>query len=448
MIDFNDMVIRLINESRPLVFPPELEEVYEKIMKHVESNSAPKEWSQGIYMPKIYVRSVYNDLFRYLYESDTDQGKMMGELLRTKYKYKEITGGLDELRSFVNGLVETGFKACKLHPYDKKNPWVGGFIQKLYKAYYDNYNNIVQREELRLSRNLRALGERSLNDNSVKKMLYRIVINSEVWLDNKVPSIIVNVNVNGVKDELRVYFSSLYRRGLGSYSSNDFKEFDTHTGSGQQHIQRGVVRDYKANVIDINLPNIGTMLTRISNDKDTTPQWPSNYSRTPDKESSFTIENVLQMYDTRNTKSLATVNVVKEVVRHELMHYYEKFFKHKGIEGVHKYGAYSAQDRNERKFKDPVFYLTQNDKITGRIAAEFYPRLRELLEVVPKDALEGFLRTLDIKPLKKFFFKRLGVMHSLTKVPLGTEQWLDATLKVPYLKRKLLEKIYNFINNK
>lgn len=28
----------------------------------------------------------------------------------------------------------------------------------------------------------------------------------------------------------------------------------------------------------------------------------------------------------------------------------------------------------------------------------------------------------------------------------GWELWLDATLKVPYLKRKLLEKIYNFVN--
>jgi len=119
MIDFNDMVVSIISESRPLVLPPGLEEVYEKIMKHIESNSAPKEWSQGIYMPKIYVRSIYRDLFpRLNYDLETSRGKSMGELLHGQEidpwkEYMEdtvITGGLDELRSFVNGLVETGLK--------------------------------------------------------------------------------------------------------------------------------------------------------------------------------------------------------------------------------------------------------------------------------------------------------------------------------------------------
>jgi len=290
------------------------------------------------------------------------------------------------------------------------------------------------------------LQDKTLNENSVKKMLYRIVINSGVRLGD-VPSMLVDVNVNGVKDELRVYFSSTlsrYRSNLGSYYNKDYKEYNTGVTGGSP-MKKDDVKDYKANVIDINLFNIRTRFTKISNDKDSTPQWPGNYSRTPDEES-LTIENVLQMYDTRNTKGLATVNVVKEVVRHELMHYYEMFFKHKGIEVARKNGDFSAQDKKE---KDLAWYLTHNDKITGRIATEFYPRLRELLEVVPKDALKEFLRTLDINPLKKFFLKRLGVKQSLTKVGMfGSVEWLAATLKVPYLKRKLLEKIYNFINNK
>lgn len=36
MMNFNDTVIRLIDESRALVFPPELEEAYESIIKHIE----------------------------------------------------------------------------------------------------------------------------------------------------------------------------------------------------------------------------------------------------------------------------------------------------------------------------------------------------------------------------------------------------------------------------
>ena len=416
MINFNDTVIRIIDESRALVFPPELEEAYESIIKHIESNSAPREWSQGIYMPKeIIVGSCYNKV------PDFPEREAVVELLKTDPGYTSVSGGIDGLRNYINVMVTNGVKADK--------------ISKKYPEAYSSGSLSADFQYGRIRYNSASKGFiRPLkNDNDIKKMFYDGILNSRVNIP-PVPKTYIKINLNGVKDALYVNFvQEILRKAqiLGYYKhDND-------------------------NIITINLPLIMSTSVKISSVKDFSTQWPKSYSSTP-KMDNLTVSHILQMFDTRNTKRVSTVDVIREVIRHELMHYYESFFKQKNIVDRHneieikKYKTGDQIDREafiKKKERRAANYLTHSKKITGRIAAEFYPRLRELLETVPKDALEGFLRTLDIKPLNKFYFKSFGIKHIPTdKTPQSWERWLAATLKVPYLKRKLLEKIYNFVN--
>ena len=137
------------------------------------------------------------------------------------------------------------------------------------------------------------------------------------------------------------------------------------------------------------------------------------------------------------------VHTVKNVIIHELIHAYE------ALQNFNALKRYKAKDKPLKKKiadkstfdfkKDVNQYYTYKKHITGRISSEFYTFLEFFLRETPIDKLKAFAKNGDTEIFNGIYKHERWNNH--------IRQWLKSLFTVPYLKRKLFEKIYNHISN-
>ena len=112
-------------------------------------------------------------------------------------------------------------------------------------------------------------------------------------------------------------------------------------------------------------------------------------------------------------------------ILHELVHLYDP---HNEITYLMRRVDFNLNQL--KPAEEASLYYTQPGYRAGKIPIEFNPFVAEILDSHSNDELESFLKNLNLNALEKQF-------HAFIRQMLNNE----------YLKRKLLEKIYNHIHN-
>lgn len=148
-------------------------------------------------------------------------------------------------------------------------------------------------------------------------------------------------------------------------------------------------------------------------------------------------------YDDKIEKQKQGVHTVKNVIMHELLHVYEALQHFNALKRHYissKPLRKKMADRSTFDFKKDVNqYYTYKKHVTGRISAEFYTFLEFFLRETPIDKLKAFAKNGDTAIFNGIYKHEIWNNH--------IRQWLKSLFTVPYLKRKLFEKIYNHISN-
>lgn len=148
-------------------------------------------------------------------------------------------------------------------------------------------------------------------------------------------------------------------------------------------------------------------------------------------------------YDNEVEKQKQGVHTVKNVIIHELLHVHEALQHFNALKRYYissKPLRKKMADSSKFDFKSDVNqYYTHKKHITGRISAEFYTFLEFFLRETPIDKLKAFAKNGDTEIFNGIYKHERWNNH--------IKQWLKSLFTVPYLKRKLFEKIYNHISN-